>query len=783
MSQHSATSTLLQPSPGSRRPSSRRALTRALELAQEAVRIDASNDDPHAAVLAYAKSVNLLNEVMERVMRGEDSTDSKRKGARRRSIVAKEDEARRLKSIHDTYYHRMQLLTLIYNIPPPTINAETSPTSTLVVTSPGYSSSSQPPSPPEKPYHQEQGLLSATHSRHPSRDHLDVGDDSYDAVEGIGSAMLAALSPTDRSMDSSDFSVSPQLSTPTTLQPLRSSPAMPTRGPSSLPPMRQPPAGPPPTRPRADSLTRRISRQGSTSNQPPPAVPPLPANVFHDYHVPHTSSHSYPTPQTDLFHPHSDHIIDPMRQWEDNLMDEDERLGVLDHEELNREIFPTEQRPQQVPQPLDDSTFRSRSTHQHPPLSSHSTHHPADSEHYSHPFAYPTSHVVEEPVRSVASRPPTPASNAHRPRPRGNTQSSTTSSRSEGDSSAYSDRPRTPPPAVPLLVSTTTAQGTISQRRKVGAVFAPSGDSSLGVNDSGPAPPLSRSHSPAGTAEASSSTAPSNQETRGVPPPSTGVHIGGRHRAASQPGRRPSIGGLHGTSTGDHEPPPSVPPLPQSAIPRKTSFTGNGLHKIEMPPSAMPPSTMPPPPLPTSTTPPASAVHSKAMSTYQRSPSSQSLHSMVPSSPYPAPPPADPLRRPYYLMNLLHASMTNTSGGYLTKRLHVPHTVWTQGGAKLTNIVDKGKCIAFLESGLDELVKASTEFVKNSNPAAASVTICRVAGERWLRALDEWVGVCDAIVANLGKKLGLGDGTNLTKKTAGWNKVTRTFDRMTNGKK
>ena len=78
-------------------PSSRRALTRALELAQEAVRIDATGDDPQAAVYAYAKSVSLLNEVMERVMRGEE-TDSKRR-APRRSAVAKEDEARRLRSI------------------------------------------------------------------------------------------------------------------------------------------------------------------------------------------------------------------------------------------------------------------------------------------------------------------------------------------------------------------------------------------------------------------------------------------------------------------------------------------------------------------------------------------------------------------------------------------------------------------------------------------------------------------------------------------------------------
>lgn len=82
------------------RPSSRRALTKALELAREAVRLDSTNDDPHGAVMAYAKSVALLSEVMERVMRGEDSTESsRRRNGRRRSVVAQEEEVRRLKSI------------------------------------------------------------------------------------------------------------------------------------------------------------------------------------------------------------------------------------------------------------------------------------------------------------------------------------------------------------------------------------------------------------------------------------------------------------------------------------------------------------------------------------------------------------------------------------------------------------------------------------------------------------------------------------------------------------
>lgn len=84
------------------RPSSRRALTAALELAQEAVRLDTTNDDPIGAIQAYSRSVALLSEVMERVMRGEDTSESgkdRRRGGRRRSVVAKEEEVRRLKSI------------------------------------------------------------------------------------------------------------------------------------------------------------------------------------------------------------------------------------------------------------------------------------------------------------------------------------------------------------------------------------------------------------------------------------------------------------------------------------------------------------------------------------------------------------------------------------------------------------------------------------------------------------------------------------------------------------
>lgn len=89
---------------GSKKPSSRRALTQALELARKAVQLDSTNDDPYGAIQAYGQSVTLLKEVMERVRRGEDSTEHRQKNGRRRSVVAQEEEIRRLKTIVRVFF-------------------------------------------------------------------------------------------------------------------------------------------------------------------------------------------------------------------------------------------------------------------------------------------------------------------------------------------------------------------------------------------------------------------------------------------------------------------------------------------------------------------------------------------------------------------------------------------------------------------------------------------------------------------------------------------------------
>jgi len=97
------------------RPSSRRALTRALELAREAVQLDSTNDNPEAAVNAYAQSVALLSEVMERVRNGEDSTTDSHRRRRRRSVAAQEEEVRRLQNIVST---SIRILTRLTNCLP-----------------------------------------------------------------------------------------------------------------------------------------------------------------------------------------------------------------------------------------------------------------------------------------------------------------------------------------------------------------------------------------------------------------------------------------------------------------------------------------------------------------------------------------------------------------------------------------------------------------------------------------------------------------------------------------
>lgn len=121
-------------------------------------------------------------------------------------------------------------------------------------------------------------------------------------------------------------------------------------------------------------------------------------------------------------------------------------------------------------------------------------------------------------------------------------------------------------------------------------------------------------------------------------------------------------------------------------------------------------------------------------------------------------------------MNLLRNTMTSKTGGYVTRRLHVPQEVWSQGGAKLNNILEKVRVVEVLCSALEELQHHSAEHFGAGNVSSGMAlgigSIGRKEGEAWVANLEEFSSVCDGVVANFGKKLGVGEGFVL-KKTSG----------------
>lgn len=130
--------------------------------------------------------------------------------------------------------------------------------------------------------------------------------------------------------------------------------------------------------------------------------------------------------------------------------------------------------------------------------------------------------------------------------------------------------------------------------------------------------------------------------------------------------------------------------------------------------------------------------------------------------------------------------METHSGGYVTRRLHVPQEVWSQGGAKLTNTLEKVRVVGILCQALDELQTSSSDYFGAGNVSSGLAggigSVGKKEAESWIAKLDEFSGICEGVVANFGKKLGVGEGF-VSKKSTWGDRVTRRFDKFTNGKK
>ncbi|KAG6868325.1 hypothetical protein C0993_004934 [Termitomyces sp. T159_Od127] len=648
----------------SRVPSSRRALTRALELAREAVQIDSTNDNPEAAVQAYGRSVALLSEVMERVRRGEDSTENHRRH-RRRSVAAQEEEIRRLQNIHDTYADRMNILSIIYSIPtvPYTSSSmysalsQPSPTSPTSSASPSSESSPRipqglnvPADPPATNYVVNEGS---------DHDH----DRDFDSTDALNSVMFLGDSSSSGGLVSGlPYSSHHPYATPypvseANVHPARghSVPSRRTRSPSNLPPLQPPPTKSIPPAPNPKVEIDFSSQQKSSdvhTRQPGDSVGHITAGpgldaLAEEYDDVHLDSHQIARETSEV-----------------------ESTGA-------ETIFPAPETPRNA----------NRESHPLPPLPS----------------------AVSQALQPSRS-PPRPGVSRHR------------------GSSTLTEYP---------------AQSTFYQRRNKSSV-----------------PPTPRSSSPADSTISAASAPKSAVSTLPVampPLPKT------RARSLSQPDRHPSI-------IGNRTPPPdqSRPPLPAPS-----AVSGTGARKASVP-SRMHP------------TPPLNQlfVTTDRLSFIPPQVLTNNLPT-TPTSPLPPVAPDDPLLKPYHLMNLLRNTMTSPTGGYVTRKLHVPHEVWSQGGAKLTNVLDKERVVTILCNALEDLQVSSAEHFGAGNVgsglASGIGSIGRKEANAWSAKLEEFSSICDGVATNFGKKLGVGEGFVLKKSTWG-DKLTRGFDKITNGK-
>lgn len=122
------------------------------------------------------------------------------------------------------------------------------------------------------------------------------------------------------------------------------------------------------------------------------------------------------------------------------------------------------------------------------------------------------------------------------------------------------------------------------------------------------------------------------------------------------------------------------------------------------------------------------------------------------------------------MMNLLRQTMTSKTGGYITRRLHVPQEVWSQGGAKLTNVPEKIRVVEVLCSALEDIQSFSVEYFGAGNVSSGMSmgigSIGKKEAEAWAAKLEDFSTVCDGVVSNFGKKLSVGEGF-VIKKSSG----------------
>lgn len=238
-----------------------------------------------------------------------------------------------------------------------------------------------------------------------------------------------------------------------------------------------------------------------------------------------------------------------------------------------------------------------------------------------------------------------------------------------------------------------------------------------------------------------------------------------RLRTLSQPGKRPQLQSFQSEQ----------PPLPPLLVAGNRSFSGSGApsygRKASIPtPTSLNAPTFPPLGRSNSSSSSHGSHHSDrnpghftsqsqadtpTSSNFSR-PSGGVSNTTVSTLSNPPPPSSEvtslglpAIRRPFFLMRQL-LSTIESPGAYLTARLYVPPQVWTQGGVKLVALETKVRMLDLLLTGLDGVDKAGSAFLNAGEGQG------RWAAAEFVKELDAFEGLTDGIQSTLSKKLGYG---------------------------
>jgi hypothetical protein len=142
-------------------------------------------------------------------------------------------------------------------------------------------------------------------------------------------------------------------------------------------------------------------------------------------------------------------------------------------------------------------------------------------------------------------------------------------------------------------------------------------------------------------------------------------------------------------------------------------------------------------------------------------------------------PPANKMMRPFYVMNLLQASIER--GSYITKRLYLSRELWLQSGSRLLAIETKVRMLDSISNGIEGIERAGSFLLRPSHTDQPGLNA--INASKFLKLLEDFETLLIEVQNTLAKKLGFLETVDGKKSSNSFvslgSKLTRSLDRMT----